>query len=74
MKRDQVIAPSIHRDGDWLAALDALGVEFLVLDIQRDAGLLQLVRSQPGWIVEFQDGEAALFARAETPRGTQATA
>jgi hypothetical protein len=47
----------------WLMDLERLGVQFLVLDIQRDEGLVQAARSNPSWIVDFEDGQAVLFAR-----------
>lgn len=47
----------------WLAVLDALDVQFLVLDTERDRDLFQLVRSRPGWKLDVQDGESVLFAR-----------
>jgi hypothetical protein len=43
---------------------DKFGVQFLVLDARRDSGLLQAVRSNPEWIVDFKDREAVLLARS----------
>jgi hypothetical protein len=48
---------------DWMAILDAYRVQFLVLDAIRDRDLLQLVQSQPGWAVDFEDEGTVLFAR-----------
>jgi hypothetical protein len=53
--------------GHWLAALDRYGVQFLVVDKQRDGALLDLVRSQPGWSIDFEDGDSALFRRILVP-------
>jgi hypothetical protein len=51
---------------DWLGVLDACGVRFLVLDLRSDRDVVNLFRSQSGWRVDFEDGEAVLFARADT--------
>jgi len=53
--------------GQLLAILDAQGVQFLVIDKQRDSALLELVWSQPDWAIDFEDGEAALFTRVPLP-------
>ena len=58
----------------WLAALDTHGVQFLILDKERDGTLLQLVRSRPGWILDFEDNESVLFTRIRAPQGTRAAA
>ena len=49
---------------DWLKVFDEYGVRFLVLDPQEDGDLVDLCRSRPGWEVDFEDGEAIIFARA----------
>jgi hypothetical protein len=67
MPQDQAIAKEIRRYERWLAALDAYGVTFLVLDTERDGELVQAARSHPGWDVDLEDGGAVLFARAGTP-------
>lgn len=48
---------------DWSVMLDEHGVQFLVLDRHSDSGLLSLFRSQPGWTIDFEDEEAAIFVR-----------
>jgi hypothetical protein len=58
------VAESPGRYENWLSAFDALSVQFLVLDAERDARLLQSVRTHPDWTVDFSDGESFLFARA----------
>ena len=66
----------------WLPMLDRHGVQFLVLDPRTDGELVRLVRSRPGWSVDFDDGKAVVLARtepmqarcnhrAEAPRGGQ---
>jgi hypothetical protein len=64
VSRDQVGVHTSDLYANWLAVLDAFDVEFLVLDTHRDHGLLQAVRSDPRWIVDVEDREAVLFARA----------
>jgi len=51
---------------DWSAVLDEHGVQFLALDCHSDSGLLSLFRSQPGWTIDFEDEEAAIFVRTGT--------
>ena len=47
---------------------DEYGVQFLILDRHDDGDLLNLFRSQPGWALDFKDGEAVIFARANIPQ------
>ncbi|MGD9047264.1 MAG: hypothetical protein PVF77_04375 [Anaerolineae bacterium] len=58
----------------WLATLDTHGVQFLILDKERDATLLQLVRSRPGWIIDFEDNESVLFTRIRALQNARAAA
>jgi len=48
---------------DWSAVLDEHGVQFLALDRHGDSDLLSLFRSQPGWTIDFEDEETAVFVR-----------
>lgn len=48
----------------WLNILDDYEVQFLVLDLESDSWLIELVQSQPEWVVDLQDGGSVLFARA----------
>lgn len=48
---------------DWLRVFNEYDVQFLVLDPCSDSDMVKLVRSQPGWRVDFEDGEAIIFAR-----------
>ena len=45
--------------------LEEYEVEFLVLDPHTDSELLGLFQSQPGWVVDFEDREAIVFARTD---------
>jgi hypothetical protein len=74
MPQDQVATENRSQYERWLAALDAFSVQFLVLDVQHDREILQLVRSRPGWAIDFADGESALLARVRTPDKTPVTA
>lgn len=51
---------------DWVRTLDEYGVRFLVLDRHRDSALSKLLRAQPRWKLEFEDGEVVLFVHAGT--------
>jgi hypothetical protein len=72
MSREQAPTRRYGRLERWLVALDTHGVQFLILDKERDGTLLQLVRSRPGWTVDFEDNESVLFTRMRVPRGARA--
>ena len=74
MLEDQAVALKTQPYERWLAALDAFGVTFLVLDTERDGGLVQAARSHPEWGVDLEDGDAVLFARAGTSGNPQGAA
>jgi hypothetical protein len=53
---------------DWLRLFEKEHVQFIILDRQDDAELLKVIHSQPRWIVDFEDDQAAIFAlRGNTP-------
>ena len=49
---------------EWLDQLDEYGVEFVILDLDADCDLVEVLRIQDLWIVDFEDGEAVIFARS----------
>ena len=63
-------ALTIPTPGDWLRLFDEEDVQSIILGLQADAELVEAIRSQPGWIVDFEDDEAVIF----TSRATCATA
>ena len=65
MLRDRVPIEGKDRLDHWLAALDVYGVQYLILDTERDRELLRLVQSNPRWTVDFQEGNSMLFARTQ---------
>ena len=52
---------------NWLRALDAYHVRFLVLNHQTESDMVKYFRSQPGWEIDFEDAESIIFARADVP-------
>ena len=48
----------------WLAVLNRYDAQYLILDRERDGELLSLVRSRPGWTVDFEDEASVLFSRS----------
>ena len=50
-------------NANWRRVLDAYQVRFLVLNLQSEDDMVQFFRSQPGWSVDFEDGESIIFAR-----------
>ena len=65
MRQDRSLTQETGVNEDWVQVLDGYGVQFLVLDVHSDSELVELFQSQPGWTVDFQDGEAVILARAE---------
>jgi len=65
MLQNHSIAQATDTNKDWSGVLDEYGVQFLALDRYGDSDLLNLFRSQPGWTVDFEDGEAVLFIRTD---------
>ena len=74
MSREQAPTRRYGRLERWLATLDTQDVQFLILDKERDGMLLQLVRSRPGWTVDFEDSESMLFTRIRVPQRARAAA
>jgi hypothetical protein len=74
MSWKRAAAQKTGRHENWLALLDALDVQFLVLDVQRDGKLLKLVRSNPKWMVDCTDGQSVLFTRTGALESIQAAA
>jgi hypothetical protein len=50
---------------NWLRTLDAYHVRFLVLNLQSERDMVKYFRSRPGWVIDFEDGESIIFARAD---------
>ncbi len=69
MGRDQSVGQEAGRQEDWLALFDAYGVQYVALDRSDDRELMALLRSESGWRVDFEDGEAVLFVRSRGARG-----
>ena len=51
-------------EDDWLALFDRQNVRFVILNLLEDNDLVKTLRSQPGWMVDFEDTDAVIFARA----------
>ena len=49
----------------WLRVLDAYHVRFLVLNLDAESDIVKYFRSLPGWLVDFEDEESIIFARAD---------
>ena len=70
MLQAHTVAQGTGLNEDWSAVPDEHGVQFLVLDRHSDNDLLKLFQSQPGWAVDFEDGEAVIFVRADSAQST----
>jgi hypothetical protein len=56
----------LQNSHDWLQMLDEENVQFIVLDSQTDADLVETIRSQPEWTVDFEDAELVIFTSAKS--------
>jgi len=53
------------RVDQWPALLEEFDVQFLILNTDRDAELLELFTARPGWAIESQDDQSTLLARRD---------
>ena len=65
MLQSHSVASETDVSQDWLGMLDEYAVQFVALDRHGDSDLVELFRSQPGWIVDLEDGEAVLFVLSD---------
>ena len=72
MQEAEIVLEQVPCEEDWLAMLDAFEAQALILDVEGDAGLLQLARSSPAWRLDLDDGRSALFVRAAGTRADEA--
>lgn len=68
MAEAESVLEQVPCEEDWLAMLDAFEAQALLLDVEGDAGFLQLARSSPAWRLDVDDGQSALFMRAAEAR------
>lgn len=68
MAKDLDLRGDHSNPADWLANLLAQDVQYLILDVASDDVLLQQVRRESRWRIDFDDGESAICIRdlAET--------
>lgn len=55
----------MHSPADWLQVLDEENVQFVVLDSHLDTELMEIIRLQPEWKVDFEDDELTIFTLAK---------
>ncbi len=65
MMQSQPVTRGIDTSMHWLESLDEHDVQFLALDVRDDSNLVKLFRSQPEWMIDFEDREAVLFVRSD---------
>ncbi len=65
MGKDHANVPKSGMNENWPGVFDEYGVQFLILDRHEDGDLLNLFQAQPGWVVDFEDERAVIFARAD---------
>ena len=55
----------LHPTHDWLQLLDEENIQLVILDSYLDNELIQAIRSQPEWKVDFEDDELVVFKLAK---------
>ena len=55
------IGGTIHSPENWLQLLDEENVQLVILDAQLDLELVNAIRSQPAWNIDFEDNELVIF-------------
>jgi hypothetical protein len=50
--------------GNWCELLAELEVGYLVCDQFADREMIEQFKAHPGWVVDFEDGEATCFVSA----------
>ena len=58
-------APTIHFPDDQLRFLGEENVQLVILDTHLDDELVQAIRLQPEWKVDFEDDELVIFTSAK---------
>lgn len=56
----------LQNSHDWLQMLDEENVQFIILDLQSDADLVEIIRLQSKWTVDFEDAELVIFTSAKS--------
>lgn len=55
----------VHPTHEWLQLFDEENVQLVILDSHLDIELIQIIRSQPEWNVDFEDDELVIFNLAK---------
>jgi hypothetical protein len=55
---------AIRPTHEWLQLFEEENVQLFILDSHLDIELIQAIRSQPEWNVEFEDDELVIFTLA----------
>ncbi|MFZ5911225.1 MAG: hypothetical protein ACOYYU_14530 [Chloroflexota bacterium] len=61
VKQSVQAEPPLHSPADWLQVLDEENVQFVVLDSHLDTELMEIIRLQPEWKVDFENDELVIF-------------
>ena len=68
--KEIMLASKSGMNENWPGVFDEYGVQFLILDRHEDGNLPNLFQAQPGWVVDFEDERAVIFARADCALST----
>lgn len=61
--RNTLQSKTPYTDDDWLQVLEACDVQFAVLTQRQDGELIEALRRQPGWSVDFEGDGMVILAR-----------
>ena len=56
---------AIHPAHEWLQLFDEENVQLLILDAHFDTELIEIIRLEPEWKVDFEDDELVIFTLAQ---------
>ena len=56
---------TIHPTHEWLQLFDEENVQLVILDSHLDTELVEIIRLQPEWSVDFEDDELVIFTSAK---------
>ena len=56
---------SIQPPDEWLQLLDEENIQLVILDAHLDTELIEIIRLQPEWNLDFEDDELVIFTLAK---------
>ena len=64
-KQSVQVELAIHPIHEWLQLLDEENVQLVILDPHLDTELIEIIRLQPEWNIDFEDDEMVIITIAK---------